>query len=210
MNDRKMARAKEEFVKIGGYSKDDWIEPNQQYHGWVFERNDVPTGVITVDDGFTKREMEYLQDYLKFMHNPKSKKVQRFQEIDPIGCNIEGLRKQDSKYRKKGDPLKKNRIKVETGWKYTYARENTGPHKWHQLNRSKLKMEALKVTKFVSLRFQGLFKDMKIPEMAQVNSYNGAYGILEEMQYIHYVLQGQQIFILVFGQEIKFIIIYNI
>ena len=73
MNERKMTKAKEEFLKINGYSKDDWFEPNQTYYGQVVGRNDVPTGVVIVDDGFTKREMKHLQDYLKFMHDPMSK-----------------------------------------------------------------------------------------------------------------------------------------
>ena len=154
-----------------------------KYFMWVFKGSDVPTGVITVEGGFSCQEMLTIKEKMSFAHYNLRDPQNASQELkdlkakdDDGGVDFEPMTEtQWGKYR----------VKIEAGFKYSYkgkkkkgkGNRKQGP-KLHKLRRSRIQVEDIPVSKFMDLRMRALFKQQQQPfKQHQYNVYNDLSGI---------------------------------
>ena len=198
-----------EFCNLMNMQKIDHPGINPDYFGWVFKSNDVFVGCITIGKGnyhhgdiLNKIEQDYIEDELKWMkmdeEKLKNEKPELFQQDDKA---IDFAMKNPTDF--EGS----RRLKCGAGYYYEYPKSKQEQKDWHRLIRSGFKMNIHTFDRFLRLRFMGVFRMEKVPNMMQTIYYKKRFGIghhADELAWFPYPVYSLRLFgraYLHFGQK---------
>lgn len=142
--------------------------PKPQAMMWKFKSSQVPSGIITVQDAFTRKELELMERSMAWMHSK-----------DPKDWP-EAIRNHKPRQEALDFTKYKNRVKAYFGYAYSYKPPKNGkkPKKGNKLFKNQVPISTCPIFDFIKLRMQALFPGMYEPTMFQSNLYMNHAGLL--------------------------------